>query len=188
MADDEEGLSKKFNRNMNRLADEAQTRVGQIHDAEEKMDDASALLQEVVTACAEPDGANPDAVPYLGSGNVSILSFSSPQVGCCAASEERTASIEPDEAHLDQFGDTSYMMAIKLKGLKTGSTLKVLEKRLVKDWPAVQPGFGKGAGKGHGKKSSTGNTAGIVGGEALQVGDMSLNMAEIGRASCRERV
>ena len=83
-----------------------------------------------------------------------------------------------DEAHLDQFGDTSYMMAIKLKGLKTGSTLKVLEKRLVKDWPAVQPGFGKGAGKGHGKKSSTGNTAGIVGGEALQVGDMSLNMAD----------
>lgn len=52
-------------------------------------------------SCAEPDGANPDAVPYLGSGNVSILSFSSPQVGCCAASEERTASIEPDEAHLD---------------------------------------------------------------------------------------
>lgn len=83
-----------------------------------------------------------------------------------------------DEAHLDQFGDTSYMMAIKLKGLKMGSSLKALEKRLVKDWPRVQPGFGKGAGKGHGKKSSTGNTAGIVGSEALQVGDMSLEMAD----------
>ena len=86
-----------------------------------------------------------------------------------------------DEAHLDQFGETSYMMAIKLKGMKAGSdaaTLKMLQKRLVKDWPTVQPGFGKGAGKGHGKKSATGNTAGIVSGAALQVGDMSLNMAD----------
>lgn len=86
-----------------------------------------------------------------------------------------------DESQLDQFGDTSYMMALKLSGLKTGSnaaSLKIMQKRLVKEWPAVQPGFGKGAGKGHGKKSATSNTAGIVGGSAMQVGDMSLNMAE----------
>lgn len=86
-----------------------------------------------------------------------------------------------DESQLDQFGDTSYMMALKLSGLKKGfdaASLKVLQKRLVKEWPAVQPGFGKGAGKGHGKKSATSNTAGIVGGSAMQVGDMSLNMAE----------
>lgn len=77
-----------------------------------------------------------------------------------------------DESSPEQFGDTSYMMALKLKKLgKEMRVSKQLAKRLVREWPAVQSSAPR-SGK------ARANQAGIMGGAALQVGDMSLNIAD----------
>ena len=109
-----------------------------------------------------------------------------------------------DESQVEQFGDISYMMALKLVGSKKkGKTTKALSKRLVctprlgsdpttqrppctsqasvsaaqvREWPEVQSTAIKSSHKKGG--GATGNQAGIVGGSALQVGDLSLNIAD----------
>ena len=110
-----------------------------------------------------------------------------------------------DESQVEQFGDISYMMALKLVGSKKkGKTVtKALSKRLVRtprlgsdptpqrppctsqasvsaaqvrEWPEVQSTAIKSSHKKGG--GATGNQAGIVGGSALQVGDLSLNIAD----------
>jgi len=80
-----------------------------------------------------------------------------------------------DESQLEQFGDTSYMMALRLTRAKAKSRkIKALSKRLAREWPEVQSAT---SGKRHG--ASSGNQAGIVGGaSAVQVGDMAVNIAE----------
>lgn len=80
------------------------------------------------------------------------------------------------------------MMALKLATLKPDTQLqKTLSKRLVADWPAVKSqqvshhkGSHRKAGyKSHHKKLPPPNAAGIASGScAMQVGDMSLNIAE----------
>ena len=46
-----------------------------------------------------------------------------------------------DESRPDEFGDTSYMMAVKLKSLPPNKSLpKQLKDRLVDDWPSLQSG------------------------------------------------
>ena len=42
-----------------------------------------------------------------------------------------------DESQLEQFGDISYMMALKLSDLKKDPASKGLSKRLVAEWPEV---------------------------------------------------
>ena len=108
-----------------------------------------------------------------------------------------------DESQVEQFGDISYMMALKLVGSKKkGKTTKALSKRLVltprlapnptpsclcvhiltacalqvREWPEVQSTTIKSSHKKGG--GATGNQTGIVGGSALQVGDLSLNIAD----------
>uniref|UniRef100_A0A7S3B222 Chromo domain-containing protein n=1 Tax=Haptolina ericina TaxID=156174 RepID=A0A7S3B222_9EUKA len=75
-----------------------------------------------------------------------------------------------DESQPEQFGDTSYMMALELRNHKECGIAGKLSKRLEKKWPTVQASDRKG-------KRSAGNEA-VVGSSALQVGDMSLNIAE----------
>ena len=58
-----------------------------------------------------------------------------------------------DESRVDDFGDTSYMMALKLQTLAADKELtKQLTKRLVSDWPSVTSAGG--AGKSPGKRKS----------------------------------
>ena len=90
-----------------------------------------------------------------------------------------------DESQPEQFGDTSYMMALKLSSLSADTAItKMLNKRLVGNWPAVQSGqpwsAGKRKGKAHHGGSSHSNVTGILKpvGSSLQVGDMSLNVDE----------
>mmetsp|Transcript_10861 Transcript_10861/g.24239 ORF Transcript_10861/g.24239 Transcript_10861/m.24239 type:complete len:728 (+) Transcript_10861:318-2501(+) len=74
-----------------------------------------------------------------------------------------------DESRPDEFGDTSYMMAIDLATYKDSGLAGKLHRRLVQQWPAVQ--------SCDRRKRGAGNEA-VVGGSALQVGDMSLNIAD----------
>jgi hypothetical protein len=110
-----------------------------------------------------PEGTNMDSNPVLGYRH-----------WACA-----------DESQVEQFGDTSYMMAVKLKSLSADKPMcKMLSHRLVSDWPTVQQGVAaktpySGKKKVNGVKSSH-NHAGILQpkGSELQVGDMSLNVEE----------
>lgn len=75
-----------------------------------------------------------------------------------------------DESRPDEFGDTSYMMAIDLSSYKDSGLAAKLNKRLVMRWPVVQFCDRRG-------RRGLGNEA-VVGSSALQVGDMSLNIAD----------
>ena len=88
-----------------------------------------------------------------------------------------------DESRPDEFGDTSYMMAVKLTSLTPNKSLpKQLKPRLVDDWPSVQSSGGpKSHKKGKSHHAKTGhNQTGILApkGSELQVGDMSLNIED----------
>jgi len=76
-----------------------------------------------------------------------------------------------DESQVEQFGDTSYMMALRFSDAHDFGTPYALSERLVSNWPSVQSSTlsKKGA-------SAFGNQAGIVGGSAVTVGNMSLNI------------
>lgn len=87
-----------------------------------------------------------------------------------------------DESQVEQFGDTSYMMAQNLKTRTPDHAItRLLSKRLVSDWPAVEgaPASGKRKGKHGGSHHKSANAAGILKpvGSSLQVGDLPLDMA-----------
>ena len=92
-----------------------------------------------------------------------------------------------DESQPEQFGDTSYMMAVKLADRKADKALpKRLAEHLVDDWPTIQgtSAAKTPAGAPTGKRKSAGgtksNTTSILQakGSELQVGDMSLNVED----------
>jgi hypothetical protein len=88
-----------------------------------------------------------------------------------------------DESRVDEFGDTSYMMALKLQTMTPDHAVtKMLAKRLTSEWPAVDgaPSSARKKGKHGGSHHKSHNAAGILKpvGSSLQVGDMSLNVDE----------
>ena len=116
------------------------------------------------------------------------------RVGALARYTSETAQLEAsplqgyrhwasaDESQVEQFGEVSYMMALRLSALPTAKAAKMkpskaLAKRLVKAWPEVQSIAIKQSHK-KGAAAISHHAAAIVGGDAMQVGDMSLNIAE----------
>jgi hypothetical protein len=87
-----------------------------------------------------------------------------------------------DEAQLEQFGDISYMMALRLSGVQAKGKARpsrLLAKRLVNSWPELPPpAAARGSAKSLRKSNGNGNRAGIEGGTAIKVGDLALNMAD----------
>lgn len=87
-----------------------------------------------------------------------------------------------DEAQLEQFGDISYMMALRLSAVQAKGKARpsrALAKRLVTSWPELPPPPAtRGSAKSTRKVAGGGNHAGIEGGTAIKVGDLALNMAD----------
>mmetsp|Transcript_27335 Transcript_27335/g.83096 ORF Transcript_27335/g.83096 Transcript_27335/m.83096 type:complete len:1063 (-) Transcript_27335:1086-4274(-) len=84
-----------------------------------------------------------------------------------------------DEASPEQFGDISYMMALRLSSVRLKGKARpsrALAERLATAWPEVQSAAPpRSSAKSH-RKAPAGNCAGIEGGSAIKVGDLALNM------------